>query len=150
MEHCPGQLIKMLVSDRRTMPHDRCFVGITKKVISTSGKGKRKKESGNNRILGRKNTRRRKGLKEGEKARKHLGERQELVVASAAEEKAGTDGRMALTGGGGGLGTARVLAPPNHDDALPFRGGQAPRQRASYLDPSQLFQLEEDFSFGCN
>ena len=73
------------------------------------------------------------------------------MVASAAEEKAGTDGRMALTGGGGGLGTARVLAPPNHDDALPFRGGQAPRQRASYLDPSQLFQLEEDFLlFGCN
>ena len=24
--------------------------------------------------------------------------------------------------------------PPNHDDALPFRGGQAPRQ-TSYLEP---------------
>ena len=89
----------MLVSDRRTMPHDRCFVGLTKKVISTSGKGKRKKELGNNRMLVReKNMRRRRKSVEGEKARKHLGERQELVVASAAEEKAGTDGRMALTG----------------------------------------------------
>ena len=46
----------------------------------------------------KKNMRRRRKSVEGEKARKHLGERQELVVASAAEEKAGTDGRMALTG----------------------------------------------------
>ena len=59
MEHCPGRLKKMLVSDRRTMPHDHCFVGLTKKVISTSGKGKRKKELGNNRMLVRENTRRR-------------------------------------------------------------------------------------------
>ena len=86
----------MLVSDRRTMPHDRCFVGLTKKVISTSGKGKRKKELSSNRFLVREKN---EGKSvEGEKARKHLGERQELVVASAAEEKAGTDGRMALTG----------------------------------------------------
>ena len=46
MEHCPGRLKKMLVSDRRTMPHDRCFVGLTKKVISTSGKGKEEERIG--------------------------------------------------------------------------------------------------------
>ena len=69
-----------------------------------------------------------------------------MVVASAGEEKAGPDGRMALTGAFARASYTAAPLWPNHDDALPFRGGQAPRQ-TSYLEPGTAVSTGRRFFF---
>ena len=89
---------------------------------------------------------RRKKSQKGEKTRKYLGERP--ATASAAEEKAGRDGRWRWPE----LGSARVLAALQPRWRAPF-SGRAGTPRQTFLPGSgaQLFQLEEGFLIlGCN